>query len=256
MASVKLNVRNPHHKNAKNANTMLKAKPVAMTKSVCTKPFVMWPDTAPTMVPKLLITRIAPTVNKQPYTLRRPMAMTTVQVSTSKHCSPKRKSVPDVFAKVSLNDSGVVRNPAITMSTDTLNRKSSRLFPQLTSRNSSKTARSGVARKNDAGAPATSLNVRANPDAAEKSRVHTNTPWNIGKNAAGSVSFRSSTESPAPMMLSTRPAPRAAQSATPTWTAVIKTIATKGVPAALLPRSSTLAMNSPSATAKLTCLLD
>ncbi len=215
MASEKLNVRNPHHRNAKNANTMLSANPVAMTKSFCTKPFVIWPDMAPTMVPKLLITRIAPTVNRQPYTLRRPIAMTTVHASTSKHCSPKRKSVPEVFANVSLNDSGVVRKPAITMSTDMLNRKSSRLFPQLTSKNSSNTARSGVANRDVAGAPATSLNVRENPDAAEKSRMHTKTPWNIGKNAAGSASFRSSTESPAQVMLSTRPAPRAAQSAKP-----------------------------------------
>ncbi len=208
------------------------------------------------MVPKLLITRIAPTVNRQPYTLRRPIAMTTVHASTSKHCSPKRKSVPEVFANVSLNDSGVVRKPAITMSTDTLNRKSSRLFPQLTSKNSSRAAKSGVANRDIAGAPATSLNVKANPDAAEKSRMHTNTPWNIGKNAAGSASFRSSTESPAQVMLSTRPAPRAAQSAKPTWITAIRIVANRGVPTADFPRSSTLAMNSPSAMAKLTCLLD
>ena len=235
---------------------MVKAKPVAMKKSVCTNVLVTCPDTAPMSVPMLLMVCITPTDTRQPYTLRLPMAMITVHASTSKHCWPKRSSVPDVFANVPLNDSGVVKKPAITISTDRVNSVSSRLFPQVKSKNSSSATKSGVLSSSVGGAPATSLNVSANPDAAANSSMHTNTPWNIGKNAVGSVSFKSSTESPARVMLSTRAAGFAAHRATATWMAPMAIVAFKGVPNTALNRSSTLKMNRPSAMAKPTCLFD
>ena len=256
MASVKLKERKPHHRNAKNANTMVKANPVAMKKSICTKSLVMWPDIAPISVPMLLITCMTPADTREPYTLRRPIAATTVQASTSKHCSPKRSSVLDVFAKVSLNDSGVVKKPAMTISTERVNSTSSRLFPQLRSRKRSKRAKSGVFASNVGGALATSLNVKANPEAAENSRMHTKTPWNTGRNAVGSASFKSSTESPALVMSSTRLAGFMAHTATMICTAPSSRMAFSGVPITPLKRSSTLKMNKPNAMAKLTCFPD
>ena len=86
--------------------------------------------------------------------------------------------------------------------------------------------------------------------------MHTKTPWEMGRNVVGSASFRSSTESPALVMSSTRLAGFAAHAATTICVAPSSRMAFSGVPIKPLNRSSTLKMNKPNAMAKLTCFPD
>ena len=72
----------------------------------------------------------------------------------------------------------------------------------------------------------------------------------------GSASFKSSIESPALVMSSTRLAGFVAHTATMICAAPSSRMAFSGVPITPLKRSSTLKMNKPNAMAKLTCFPD
>ena len=90
MVSAKLNLRNPIHRNAMNANREMAAMRAAAWAFALARSFEVCPATAPTSVPRAIMQRTSVNVGSRANTLRRPTDSTTSKVSILKLSTPMR----------------------------------------------------------------------------------------------------------------------------------------------------------------------
>ena len=120
MVSAKLNLRNPTHRNATNANSATSAMSIAISPFEPTRSLDVWPAMAPASVPSAPMLRTSANVGNRASMFRRPTATTTSQMRMSKHLTPMRRSalvegMPETKVK------GAMMNPATTSKTENEN---------------------------------------------------------------------------------------------------------------------------------------